>query len=60
MERRLGDVARPYKEGKSGAYMRAARVLTMGGAVGGLLVRRSRALSAAAGAATRCGSSKPS
>ncbi len=57
MEQRLGMVGEPYSTGKGGSYMRAARALTIGGAVGGaLLGRRSRLVSRAAGLALLAGS----
>jgi DMSO reductase anchor subunit len=57
MERRLGDIARPYKEGKGGTYLRAARMLTTAGALTGVIAgRRSRTMSTLAGAALVAGS----
>ncbi|GAA4909271.1 NrfD/PsrC family molybdoenzyme membrane anchor subunit [Streptomonospora salina] len=56
MERRMGMVAEPYRTGRSGTLMRAAKALTIGGAVGALAGRRSRAVSAIAGAALIAGS----
>jgi Polysulphide reductase, NrfD len=56
MERRLGPVARPYQTGRSGTLMRAGQALAAGGAAAALLGRRSRALSALAGAALLAGS----
>ncbi|GAA2073180.1 NrfD/PsrC family molybdoenzyme membrane anchor subunit [Actinomadura alba] len=62
MERRLGMVAEPYRRGRSGRLMTAARLLACAGVAGAYLGRRSRALSAlsgtallAASAATRFG-----
>jgi DMSO reductase anchor subunit len=62
MERRLGMVAEPYRQGRSGRLMRGARLLGCAGVAGAYLGRRSRALSAlsgmallAASAATRFG-----
>jgi formate-dependent nitrite reductase membrane component NrfD len=56
IERRLGTVAEPYSTGRAGAYLKAARVLTLGGAFGGaLLGRRGRLTSSAAGAALLAG-----
>jgi hypothetical protein len=57
IERRLGEVAEPYRTGAGGRFLRAARVLTVGGAVSGVaLGRRSRWVSAAAGASMLAGS----
>ncbi|GAB3438315.1 polysulfide reductase NrfD [Streptomonospora sediminis] len=56
MERRMGMVAEPYRHGRSGALMRAAKVLTIGGAAGALLGRRSRTVSVLSGAALLAGS----
>ncbi|MBV2363666.1 NrfD/PsrC family molybdoenzyme membrane anchor subunit [Streptomonospora nanhaiensis] len=56
MERRMGMVAEPYRTGRSGLLMRAAKALTVGGAVGALLGARSRRVSAVAGAALLAGS----
>jgi hypothetical protein len=56
MERRLGPLAEPYSSGRSGAYTRAGKALTAAGALGALLGRRSRAVSAVAGAALMVGS----
>lgn len=56
MERRMGMIAEPYKQGRGGALMRAAKVLTIGGAVGALVGGRSRTVSAIAGAALVAGS----
>ena len=44
-------VAEPYKAGRSGAYMRASRVLSAAGAAGALLGRRNRVIAALSGAA---------
>jgi DMSO reductase anchor subunit len=51
MEKRTGMVAEPYHEGRSGVYMRLGQVLAAAGVAGALLGRRSRAVSALAGAA---------
>ena len=51
MEKRMGLVAEPYSTGRSGAYMRASKVLTAAGAVGAVLAGRRRLPRAAAGAA---------
>ncbi|HEV7933587.1 MAG TPA: NrfD/PsrC family molybdoenzyme membrane anchor subunit [Actinomadura sp.] len=62
LERRLGMVAEPYRQGRSGRLMRASQVLACAGLAGAFLGRRSRAVSAlsgtallAASAATRFG-----
>jgi formate-dependent nitrite reductase membrane component NrfD len=51
LERRLGDVAEPYHQGKSGKILKAAEILTMAGAAGAALTRRSRIGSALSGVA---------
>jgi hypothetical protein len=51
MTRRMGMVAEPYRAGRSGAYMRASRVLSAAGAAGALLGRRNRVIAALSGAA---------
>ncbi|WP_019634761.1 NrfD/PsrC family molybdoenzyme membrane anchor subunit [Actinomadura atramentaria] len=52
MERRLGMVAEPYKTGRGGRLMRAAKILSVAGAVGGAaLGGRSRTAAVAAGTA---------
>ena len=51
METRLGDVAEPYKQGRGGRYMNAGKVLTAAGLGLALAGRRSRGVSAVAGAA---------
>jgi formate-dependent nitrite reductase membrane component NrfD len=56
MERKLGMVAEPYQQGKSGRLMKIARALTVGGAALSVLGRRSRAVRAVAGAAYVAGS----
>jgi DMSO reductase anchor subunit len=57
IERRLGMVGEPYSTGTGGKYMKAARVLTLAGALGGaILGRRSRTASALSGAALVAGS----
>jgi formate-dependent nitrite reductase membrane component NrfD len=48
--RRLGDIAEPYESGRAGQLLRAAEVLTVGGLAGAVLGRRSRVVSALAGA----------
>jgi hypothetical protein len=51
LERRLGLVGEPYKEGRAGRRMRAAKVLTLAGAATAMLLgRRSRAASVLGGA----------
>ncbi|MFF1448345.1 NrfD/PsrC family molybdoenzyme membrane anchor subunit [Streptomyces sp. NPDC058274] len=56
-EHRLGMVAETYREGRAGTLLRAARVLTVGGALGGaLLGGRSRGASAVCGLALLAGS----
>ncbi|WP_017584810.1 NrfD/PsrC family molybdoenzyme membrane anchor subunit [Nocardiopsis ganjiahuensis] len=56
MEHRMGLVGEPYGQGRAGALTRAAKALTLGGAAGAVLGRRSRALSALSGAALVAGS----
>jgi hypothetical protein len=57
MEKRLGLVAETYQQGRAGRLMRAARVLTAAGALGGAVFgRRSRAAAAISGAALLAGS----
>lgn len=56
MERRLGMVAEPYRQGRSGTLMKAARAATVSGAALSVLGRRSRLLRAVAGAALVAGS----
>ncbi|MDN5896227.1 MAG: polysulfide reductase NrfD [Nocardioides sp.] len=56
MERSMGITAEPLRQGKAGRLMSAARVLTLGGAVGALLSGRSRTLSVLSGAALVAGS----
>lgn len=51
MTRRMGMVAEPYTTGRSGAYMRASRVLSAAGAAGALLGSRNRVIAALSGAA---------
>lgn len=50
MTRRLGLTAEPYSKGRAGKLMLATRILTASGAAGTMPGRRSRILSAAAGA----------
>ena len=54
--RRLGMVAEPYRQGRPGTMMRAARNLTVAGVGVSLLGRRSRVLSAIAGASFQAAS----
>jgi len=56
LKRRLGMVAEPYQQGRSGALMKAARAATVSGATLAVLGRRSRLLRALAGAALVAGS----
>lgn len=56
MERRMGLVGEPYRLGTAGRFVRAAKALTLAGAVGAVLGRRSRAVSALSGAALLAGS----
>lgn len=56
MERAMGLTAEPLREGSAGRLMRASRALTAAGALGAVVGRRSRLLSAASGAALLAGS----
>ena len=56
MERSMGITAEPLHQGKAGALMKAAKVLTVAGAAGSLLAGRSRALAVVSGAALMAGS----
>lgn len=56
VENRLGLASEPYRTGLPGRLLRAARLLTAAGALGAVLGRRSRLLSAASGAALLAGS----
>jgi formate-dependent nitrite reductase membrane component NrfD len=57
LERRLGALAEPYRRDHAGRLLRAARVLTAGGAATGVLLGgRSRAAAAISGAALLAGS----
>jgi Polysulphide reductase, NrfD len=56
LDRRLGPVAEAYRTGRSGALMRASRILAAGGTAGALLGRRNRAVSVLSGAALLAGS----
>lgn len=51
MERRIGMVAEPYRQGRGGRYMRIGEALSAAGAAGAVLGRRSRFVCALAGAA---------
>jgi formate-dependent nitrite reductase membrane component NrfD len=53
---RLGMVAEPYHQGRSGRWMRAGQMLTAVGAAGALIGRRSRVVSSVSGAALLAGS----
>jgi hypothetical protein len=56
MEQAMGLTAEPLHEGRPGQLMRASRALTAAGALGAVLGRRSRLLSAVSGAALVAGS----
>ncbi|MEV6316956.1 NrfD/PsrC family molybdoenzyme membrane anchor subunit [Streptomyces sp. NPDC051776] len=57
IERRLGVIGETYRQGEALLLMRAAELLTLGGAVGaGLLGKRSRVAAAVGGAALLAGS----
>jgi hypothetical protein len=56
MERRLGLVGEPYRLGRAGRLMRAARVLTAGGGLLATVAGRSRTLTALSGLALTAGS----
>jgi DMSO reductase anchor subunit len=56
MLRRMGTTAEPYHDGRAGRLLRAAEVLTVAGAAGAVLARRSRPGLALAGAALLAGS----
>jgi hypothetical protein len=56
MERTMGITAEPLHQGTAGRLMRAAKVLTVAGAAGSLLARRSRAAAVVSGAALLAGS----
>lgn len=55
MTERLGLVGEPYHQGRPGRWMRAGKVLGAAGALGALVGRRSRVLSAVSGAALLAG-----
>jgi len=56
MEHRTGLVGEPYRIGRQGRWLRAAKALTAVGAAGSLLAGRSRAVGVAAGLALNAGS----
>jgi len=56
MHRSLGIAAEPLHQGKAGRLMRASKALTIAGAVGSLLARRSRVAAVVSGAALLAGS----
>ncbi|MEV0326691.1 NrfD/PsrC family molybdoenzyme membrane anchor subunit [Micromonospora echinospora] len=56
LETRLGLLSEPYRVGRAGRLLRASRLLTAAGAVGALVGRRSRVLSAVSGVALLAGS----
>jgi hypothetical protein len=56
VEHSMGVVSEPFHLGRAGTELRAARALTMAGAVGALVSARSRILSALSGAALVAGS----
>jgi formate-dependent nitrite reductase membrane component NrfD len=56
MERSMGITAEPLHHGHAGTLMRASKALTAAGAVGAVVGRRSRLLSAVSGAALLAGS----
>ncbi|MET9343147.1 NrfD/PsrC family molybdoenzyme membrane anchor subunit [Nonomuraea sp. NPDC003804] len=55
MERRLGPVGEPYRLGRAGRLMRAARALTAGGGLLAAVAGRSRTLTALSGLALTAG-----
>ncbi|MEV0718989.1 NrfD/PsrC family molybdoenzyme membrane anchor subunit, partial [Asanoa sp. NPDC050611] len=56
VEHRMGLLSEPYRTGKAGRLLRAARLLTAAGATAAVLGARSRVVSALAGAALLAGS----
>jgi hypothetical protein len=56
LDRNLGPLAEPYRTGRSGALVRAGRILAACGTVAALVGRRHRAVSALAGATLLAGS----
>jgi hypothetical protein len=51
MEKSMGLAAEPFHQGKGGTYINAGKALTVAGLITSVLGRRSRAVSAVAGAA---------
>ena len=51
IERRLGLLSEPYRQGRAGRLLNAGRALTLAGVLGGLLGGRSRLVAALSGAA---------
>ncbi|MET8007992.1 NrfD/PsrC family molybdoenzyme membrane anchor subunit [Nonomuraea glycinis] len=56
LERRLGFIGEPYRTGRAGRLMRAARVLTVGGGLLAVVAGRGRTLTALSGLALTAGS----
>lgn len=56
LERRLGMVAEPYRQGRSGALVRAGEALAVAGSAGAVAGRRSRVARALSGVALLAGS----
>ncbi|WP_432482054.1 NrfD/PsrC family molybdoenzyme membrane anchor subunit [Kineococcus esterisolvens] len=56
MESEHGIVSEPFHQGRPGRFLKTARALTLAGAAGAVLGRRSRLVSAAAGASLLAGS----
>jgi formate-dependent nitrite reductase membrane component NrfD len=56
MERSMGLTVEPLHQGKAGRLIKAATMLTVGGAAGAVLAGRSRAVAAVSGAALMAGS----
>ena len=56
MERSMGITAEPLHQGKAGKLMKASKVLTVAGAAGALLAKRSRTMGVLSGAALMAGS----
>ncbi len=56
MERSMGITAEPLHDGRAGRWMKAAKALTVGGALGSLLSSRSRPAAVLSGAALMAGS----
>ncbi|MFB9491149.1 NrfD/PsrC family molybdoenzyme membrane anchor subunit, partial [Nonomuraea dietziae] len=55
MERRLGQAAEPYRQGRAGRLMRSARALTAGGGLLAAVAGRSRTVTALSGLALTAG-----